>query len=279
MKRAFLLAHPAGHSLSPAMHNAAFDSLGIEAEYLALDVPPGGIEAAVRDLRRPGVMGANVTIPHKQTVLPFLDELSSSARVIGAVNTIVLRRGRLEGHNTDVEGFVRALSEAGIRIDGARALILGAGGSARSVVYALLGSGVGSLQVHNRTRERSEELAAHFAVLGPIEVLSAGELAGALESCNLLVNCTSVGMAQVGVADDLSPLPSGLLPRRGAVVDIVYRPPRTRLLRDAAAAGLRVQNGVPMLIHQGAVALEMWLGQRAPLQAMRAAVEQELAAD
>lgn len=279
MKRAFLLAHPAGHSLSPAMHNAAFASLGIEAEYLALDVPPGGIEAAVRDLRRPGVMGANVTIPHKQTVLPFLDELSSSARVIGAVNTIVLRRGRLEGHNTDVEGFVRALSEAGIRIDGARALILGAGGSARSVVYALLGSGVGSLQVHNRTRERSEELAAHFAVLGPIEVLSAGELAGALESCNLLVNCTSVGMAQVGVADDLSPLPSGLLPRRGAVVDIVYRPPRTRLLRDAAAAGLRVQNGVPMLIHQGAVALEMWLGQRAPLQAMRAAVERELASD
>ena len=277
MRRAFLLAHPAGHSLSPAMHNAAFAHLGVEAEYVALDVEPTDLEVAVTDLRRPEVLGANISVPHKQEVIPFLDELSAAARAVGAVNTVVVRRGRLEGYNTDGEGFVRALLEAGIRIEGVRALLLGAGGAARGVAYALLGAGVGALQVFNRTTERAERLAAHFAEVAPVSVLTVAALEQALASCDLLVNSTSVGMEH-GVAPDLSPLPAGLKPRRGAVVDIVYRPPRTRLLLDAEAAGLRVQNGVPMLVHQGAVALEMWLGQRAPLQVMRTAVEQGLAA-
>jgi shikimate dehydrogenase len=278
MKRAFLLAHPAGHSLSPAMHNAAFAHLGIEAEYVAVDVEPSDLEAAVTDLRRPEVLGANISVPHKQEVIPLLDELSAAARAVGAVNTVVVRRGRLEGYNTDGEGFVRALLEAGIRIEGVRALLLGAGGAARGVAFALLGAGVGALQVFNRTTERAERLAAHFAEVAPISVLRLAALEQALASCDLLVNSTSVGMEHGGVAPDLSPLPAGLRPRHGAVVDIVYRPPRTRLLLDAEAAGLRVQNGVPMLVHQGAVALESWLGQRAPLQVMRTAVEQGLAA-
>lgn len=261
------------------MHNAAFAHLGIAAEYRALDVPPDDLEAVVSELRRPEVLGANVTIPHKRAVLAFLDEVSEAAQAVGAVNTIVRRGERLEGHNTDVEGFVRALEEAGIEREGAHALLLGAGGAARGVAYALLLAGVASLHVLNRTQERAEQLAADFAVLGPVTALPLAALDEALARSTLLVNTTSVGMERGGIDPLESPLPTGRLPRAGAVVDIVYRPVRTRLLREAESAGLTVQNGVPMLVHQGAAALELWLAQSAPVEVMRAAVERGLRND
>lgn len=273
MKRAFLLAYPAGHSLSPAMHNAAFAQLGILARYEALEVAPDALAAAVAELRRPEVYGANVTIPHKVAVMSLLDELSEEARRIGAVNTIVNRDGRLTGCNTDAAGFLRALREdGGFEPAGVSAVVLGAGGAARAVAYALLRAGVSRLALYNRTPSAARALAASLEREAKVEVLEPSALPEAVRASQLLVNATSVGMAQPGEASARSPLEPRLLPREGFVCDLVYRPAQTRLLREAAAAGLRVQNGVPMLVYQGAEAFGHWTGQAAPVQVMRAAL-------
>ncbi len=272
MKRAFLLAHPAGHSLSPVMHNAAFKELGLEARYEALDVLPEALALVMVMLRGREVYGANVTIPHKRAVIPYLDEVDDAARRIGAVNTIVNRGGKLTGHNTDAAGFLRALREdGGFEPEGKKVVMLGAGGSARAVAYALLAAKVASLGVFNRTLERAERLASDFETLGPLAVLTGAELEPAVTSADLLVNTTSVGMAHDGRDPDVSPLPSGLLPRRGMVCDLIYRPARTRLLREAQAAGLKVQDGLPMLVYQGALAFSLWTGQEAPVEGMAGA--------
>lgn len=272
MKRAFLLAHPAGHSLSPVMHNAAFKELGLEARYEALDVLPEALALVMVMLRGREVYGANVTIPHKRAVIPYLDEVDDAARRIGAVNTIVNRGGKLTGHNTDAAGFLRALREdGGFEPEGKKVVMLGAGGSARAVAYALLAAKVASLGVFNRTLERAERLASDFETLGPLAVLTGAELEPAVTSADLLVNTTSVGMAHDGRDPDVSPLPSGLLPRRGMVCDLIYRPARTRLLREAQAAGLKVQDGLPMLVYQGALAFSLWTGHEAPVEGMAGA--------
>ncbi len=278
MRRAFLLAYPASHSLSPAMHNAAFAHLGADASYRALEVPPDGLDAAVASLRRPQVLGANVTIPHKVAVTPLLDWLSPAAQALGAVNTVVQGQGgRLEGHNTDVRGFLRGLADLNLEPSSQRALILGAGGAARAVAYALLAAGVAELALHNRTQTRARALAERLGSAGTVSVVERHALRHALETTTLLVNTTSVGMVG-GASADLSPLPTGLLPRVGTVIDIVYRPPQTRLLQEAAAAGLATQNGIPMLLYQGVEALELWLGKPAPVTVMRAALLAALAA-
>jgi shikimate dehydrogenase len=276
-KAVYLLAHPAGHSLSPIMHNAAFAELGLDIHYQARDVPPEALAAAVTDLRAPGVLGANVTIPHKVAIIPYLDKLSDTARAIGAVNTIVNRGGLLIGHNTDAKGFTRALSEmAGVTLSGQVALLLGAGGAARAIVYALLHHKVAQLYLYNRTHETATSLAESFAHLGEVTAISEAALKAALAACTLLINTTSVGMAHDGAAPDASPLPAGLLPARGFVADIIYRPARTRLLKDAEAAGLATQNGLPMLALQGAEAFMCWTGREAPLTVMLRALEQAL---
>ena len=269
MKRVYLLAHPAGHSLSPVMHNAAFEVLGFEAHYQAHDVLPGDLAEAVADLRDLGVLGANVTIPYKLSVLPLLDELTDAARAVGAVNTIINREGNLLGHNTDVGGFLRALREDGrLELKNTTAVLLGAGGAARAVVCALLGAGVARLQLYNRTSEKARALATDFATLGQIEVLSEASLAAAVRQADLLVNTTSVGMERGGVNPDVSPLPESVLPETGFVCDLVYRPERTRLLKDAELKGLRTQNGLAMLVYQGAESFDCWTEREAPVQVM-----------
>jgi shikimate dehydrogenase len=272
VKRVYLLAHPAKHSLSPAMHNAAFGCLGFNARYESLDVPPQALGEAVTRLRGEGVLGANVTIPHKQMVLPYLDELSEAARRIAAVNTIISREGRLSGHNTDASGFLRALEDAQFEPSGKRAVMLGAGGAARAVAYALLTAGVSRLGVYNRTRERARGLAADFAALGEIEVLAREVLEPAVRKAALLVNTTSLGMA----AEDGLPMPAEVLPEKGLVCDLIYRPRKTRLLLTAEAAGLETQNGLAMLVYQGAEAFSLWTNQEAPVAVMFAAVEEAL---
>lgn len=248
------------------MHNAAFRHLGIEASYQAWDIPPAELAAAVARLREPGVYGANVTIPHKLEVMPFLDEVSKVAKTIGAVNTIVNRQGRLLGTNTDAVGFSRALGDVGVRPAGISAVMLGAGGAARAVAYALLTAGVRLLLVYNRTPARAERLARDFAALGAIAVVPTSELPICIGAADLLVNTTSVGM--VGSKGDDLPLPELWLPRQGVVVDIIYRPSRTRLLREAQAAGLTIQNGLPMLVYQGAESFSLWTGEQSPARAM-----------
>ncbi|CAN5751493.1 shikimate dehydrogenase [soil metagenome] len=278
MKRVFLLAHPAGHSLSPALHNAAFAATGLKAHYEARDVAPEDLAEAVAALRAPDVLGANVTIPHKPAVLPLMDTLTVTAEAIGAVNTIVNREGELLGHNTDAAGFLRALQEdAGLELSGTTALLLGAGGAARAVVYALLSAGVERVQIYNRTVDKARALAADFGALGRVEVLSEQALPKAVRQTQLLVNTTSVGMERGGVNPDVSPLPEGVLPQNGFVCDLVYRPEHTRLLQDAAAAGLLTQNGLPMLVYQGAAAFQRWTKCAAPLEVMMTAARGALA--
>lgn len=274
MKLALLLAGRASYSLSPAMHNAAFAALGLDARYEALGLSEAELPATVAQLREADSYGANVTIPHKLEVLPLVDTLSEAAQVIGAVNTIVNRAGVLEGHNTDASGFLRALQEdGGCDPAGQEVVMLGAGGSARAVAFALLQAGVKRLGVHNRTPQKAQALEAAFSRYGAIGALRDEELALCVKRATLLVNTTSVGL--VGEQEGFSPLPEGVLPRE-LVCDIIYRPTDTKLLRDAAAAGLRVQNGLPMLVYQGAAAFELWTGQRAPVAVMKRAAEAAL---
>jgi len=269
--RVALFAHPAGHSVSPAMQRAAFAACGLDATYDALDVPPEGVAAAVAALRRDPWWGANVTVPHKTSVVPWLDELSPAARRLGAVNTIVRRGDRLLGDNTDLPGFTRALADLRPEIGGARVVVLGAGGAARAVVAALADAGA-RIALHNRGPERARALVEALA-LGGVAVLPSEALADAVRGCDLLVQTTTVGMAGGPTG---SPLPAGLLPERGAVVDLVYRPALTPLLAAALTAGLPVQNGLPMLVYQGALSFEAWTGVAAPVDAMGRAAEAAL---
>lgn len=269
-RRVLLLAHPVGHTLSPVMHEAAFRHLGIDAHYRAVDVTPAGLEQAVRALRAPAVAGANVTIPHKRAVVAWLDGLTEAARRVGAVNTVVPADGGLMGDNTDVEGLSRALAELSVELAGSAAVVIGAGGAARAAVLALLDAGA-EVALYNRSRARAERLASELAPAGRVRLLEAAALTRAVRAAGVLVQATPVGMQ--GVAEGLSPLPVGVLPQAGAVVDLVYRPRETALLAAAKAAGLPVQNGLPMLVHQGALALERWFAVAAPVAVMRQAAE------
>jgi shikimate dehydrogenase len=272
--RAVLLAHPAGHSLSPAMHDAAFAALGLDGRFEAWDVPPGGLADALERLRGSALLlGANVSLPHKERVLGALDEVSPVARRLGAVNTIVRRGCRLAGDNTDLLGLRKALAELERPPGAGRAVVLGAGGAARAAVAALLDAGC-SVQLHNRDPGRAAALVEAWRGAGPVEVVDGSGLREAVERADWLVNTTTVGMLG---GPPGSPLPDGLLPSAGAVVDLVYRPRPTQLLAAARAAGLPTQDGVAMLVHQGAASFLAWTGQQAPVEVMRAAVERSLA--
>lgn len=266
-RRAILIGHPLGHSLSPAFQNAAFRAAGIDAHYALADVPPQDLAATVASLRAANMLGANVTVPYKQDVIPFLDSLSDDARALGAVNTIVNRAGRLHGLNTDVPGFAADLREHGIDVREKCVVMLGAGGAARGVAAALVGMGVTRLVIANRTVARAAAIAAHYpGIAEPTDPGGEGireRLAGAAA----LVNATSVGLHGGDMPIDGDAL--ALLPQSATVYDLIYRP--TGLLRAAASRGLRAVDGLGMLIHQGALAWEAWTGQPAPLDAMREA--------
>lgn len=265
-KQARLLGYPVAHSLSPVMHNAAFATLGIAAEYRLWEVPPDGLAAAVRDLRRPEYLGANVTMPHKERVLALVDEVSPLAERAGAVNTIVKRGERLRGENTDVGGFLWPLRAGGAEFTRWRAAILGAGGAARGVAVALLDAGVSHLAIVNRTRERAEALVATLAdprveAIG----LREGRVGAVLAVADLLVNATAAGW-HPDEPPPLSPELLGQLPAHALVYDLTYR--RTSLLAAAAARGLATLDGLPMLVEQGALALQFWTGREAPREVM-----------
>jgi shikimate dehydrogenase len=276
MKRAYLLAKSAGHSLSPAMHNAAFKYLSLEAHYEAVDVTSDDLAEMVRSLRDDDVYGANVTIPHKLAVMPMMDKLSKAAKTIGAVNTIVNQGGELIGHNTDAAGFLQGLEDEKVFLRKKVAVMLGAGGAARAIAYALLNSGVAKLWIYNRTVEKAAELVKEFAKVGSAAILKEEELPFIIRQAEILVNTTSVGMEHNGVAPDESPLPDGLLPKHGFVCDIIYRPAKTKLLQDAREANLKTQNGLPMLVYQGAEAFRLWTGQEAPAHVMLEAAKSVL---
>jgi shikimate dehydrogenase len=256
-----ILLHPAGHTRSPAMHNAAFRALGLDAVYLAFDVPPERLAPAVAGLRALGARQLAVSIPHKEAVIALLDGVDATARRIGAVNTVTLREGRLEGSNTDWIGAVCALErETGLA--GRRAVVLGAGGTARAVVWGLVERGA-EVVVLNRTPERAAALVRDLgaAAAGGLEAL-------AHTPHEVLVNTTSVGLRA-----DASPVPAEALREGSVVLDAVYDPERTRLLRDAARRGARTVSGKWMLVHQAAAQIELWTGREPPIDVMAEAFD------
>ncbi|MEE9608373.1 MAG: shikimate dehydrogenase [Myxococcota bacterium] len=251
-----VVLHPAGHTRSPAMHNAAFAALGIDAVYLAFDVPPALLAEAIAGARAFGVRQLAVSIPHKRAVMDHLDEIDATARRIGAVNTVTLRDRRLVGANTDWLGVVRAL-ERESELKGTRAVVLGAGGTARAAVYGLLERGA-RVAVLNRTVDRARALADELGAE------SAGGLADLGDTTHdVLVNTTSVGLRE-----DASPVDAAAISAGAVVLDAVYEPERTRLLRDASSRGARAVEGKWMLVHQAAEQLRLWTGCEAPVEVM-----------
>lgn len=268
-----ILGHPVHHSMSPVMQNTAFEALSLDYVYVPFDVAPDDLQRGIDGIRALGFAGANITIPHKERVIDFLDWVSEEARAIGSVNTIVNDEGILKGYSTDGEGFMRALEAAGGTAKGSQAVVLGAGGSARAIVYALAKAGA-KVAVANRTFSRAVELADFMnVVLGseliePIALQS--EAAGeAVRSANLLVNCTSVGMYP---KVDCQPVPSEWLHKELFIFDQIYNPLETSLLRAARAIGLQTANGIGMLVYQGASSFKIWTGMNPPTDAMEKAV-------
>jgi shikimate dehydrogenase len=274
-----VFGYPVEHTLSPAMHNAAIAALGLDYLYIPFSVRPEDIGPAIRSLTSLGIIGVNLTIPHKERVLPFLDSIAPEAEAVGAVNTVHNDKGRLIGYNTDGEGFAGPLQAQGFAPRGRRAVVLGAGGAARSVVFRLARDGA-AVTIVNRTPERAERLAEDVrrACEGAlVDCLALGDrrgLIGTLAGAELLVHTTSVGMSPH--AEEMPPVPPGALHPRLLVYELIYHPKETRLLQAARAAGARTLNGVPMLVYQGAAAFAIWTGVRPPVDVMERAVNTRL---
>ena len=280
----FLLGHPVGHSLSPAMHNAAFHALGLRAEYSLLDVAPGDLPRTLAELRAKQCGGANVTIPHKEAAYRFLaaqHALSDTAQLLHSVNTVVFRPdGTLCGHNTDAPGFLDALKES-FRASprGRRVLVLGCGGAGRALALTCAMRGAAEILVadldlaaRRRLLLALRQTAPGLPVAGV--ALDPRRLAARARDCDLVIHATPVGMKP----GDPSPLPPASFRKGQLVFDLIYNPPVTPLLAAARAAGARAANGLGMLLHQGARAFHLWTGRKAPVPAMRAALEMALKA-
>jgi shikimate dehydrogenase len=270
------MGHPLGHSLSPAIFQAAFDAAGVDARYEAWPTPPDELEARIAELRGDDVLGANVTIPHKEAVAPLLDRLDATAERVGAVNTIANEGGALVGYNTDVAGFDRALrQDAGFDPKGKRAAIIGAGGAARAVALALVEAGALLTVVTGRSPRRCDKLVADLRPLTGTGVTLTwcywldGTFREVVPKVDLLVNCTPVG-TRSSDNDGQSPVQEDCLPS-GLVFDLVYNPPETPLLAAAKARGAQTASGLGMLVYQAAESFRIWTDQPADTDRMLAA--------
>jgi shikimate dehydrogenase len=273
-----ILGHPVGHSLSPAIHNAAFDALRLDYVYVAHDVAPDSLAAAIAGARALGYRGLSVTIPHKVAALSCVDDVDETARTIGCINTVVNDTGRLTGHNSDGLGALAALRRAGADPAGRRVVILGSGGAARALAVTLAASATPQrIVLLGVVLDELAQLSRDVLGLGRCETvareLSEATLTEELATADLLLQCTPVGMHPNA---DASLVPAALLRPELCVFDAVYNPRRTALLQAAAAAGCRVVEGLEMFIGQAVVQFELWTGQAAPIDVMRRIVEERL---
>jgi shikimate dehydrogenase len=269
-----ILGHPVEHSLSPVMQNAAFRALGMDAVYVPFAVAPDRLAEAIAGLRGLGVCGVNVTIPHKEKIMPFLDEIDRKARIIGAVNTVVNRDGRLIGYNTDETGLIKSLArDLDFHPKGRRVLLLGAGGASRAALVALAEMGARWIGIANRTRKKAEDLVdsfrdiftgTDFAVVG----LDQSELAEVCPSVDLVLNGSAIGMK----GEVFEQIPWACLGGSTVIYDIVYRRPVTPLVATARELGYRAADGLGMLIAQGEDAFRIWTGQPSPEGVMGEAI-------
>lgn len=267
-----VIGHPIRHSLSPKMHNAAFAAFGLDFVYVPMDVSPGNLGDAVRGLRVLGFRGFNVTMPHKEEIIPFLDDLDEVARVSGAVNTVLIEDGNMLGMNTDGSGFLEACCEAGVKFRGKRVLVVGAGGASAAVCTAMLGEDLAELRVVNRTPERAENLGARLRDARPDVALSVHaieELGDLAAGADVLVNTTYLGMKD----EDPLPIPERAISTSEAVCDAVYRKgSQTRLVEVARKQGVKTVSGERMLIYQGVQAYRVWTGENPDVEVMSRAL-------
>jgi shikimate dehydrogenase len=280
-----LIGYPVKHSISPFFQQAALDYYELDICYQAWETLPGELEETVSRLRHPQNLGANVTVPYKESVLPLLDEIDEVASLIGAVNTIVKRDDRLAGFNTDAHGFIQALREqSNFEPESKQAIILGAGGAARATSFALMQEKAGSLTILNRTLERAEALAdslrscqASTGLETKIVVLpwSTVNMPGTFEHCHLIVNCTTIGMKH-SPEEGKSPLSLETIPSTALVYDLIYNPSPTPLLQLAQRAGANILGGLPMLVYQGVASFELWTQRKAPVDIMLKKAEEVL---
>lgn len=279
--RVGVIGRPVAHSISPRFQQAGFDAESIEARYEAWDLAPGALEAFIQGLRDDNTLGANVTIPYKEAALRQMDGLDQTARFVGAINTIVNTGDALQGYNTDVTGFQRSLAEAGFDPAGCRALLWGAGGAARAVAWALIWRGVSALTIVNRTAVRAGRLRHDLASASAgvsLRAMGADDeaVAGALLAADLVVQCTSVGLAGSPTAGEL-PLDPDALRTDAFVADLIANPRETPLVTAARASGRTAIGGLPMLVYQGAAAFELWTGRAAPTAVMLEAADAAMA--
>jgi shikimate dehydrogenase len=284
--RVGLIGNPVAHSYSPRLQQAALDALDIPARYELWQTNPEELSARVASLLLPASLGANVTIPYKEAVLPFMDVVDPLAASIGAVNTVVHRDEYLYGYNTDAPGLLHALAEQGVgqKLDnnhisfaGYTAIVLGAGGAARGAAFALVSAGVERLIIVNRTLERTQRLATAVQQDSNCQVFCLNDPEFLIpHPSSLIINATPLGMHVAGEHtnnENASPLSADILARFASdtlVYDMIYHPTQTQLLCQARILGLRAVNGLSMLLHQGALAFTLWTGEPAPLEVMRA---------
>ncbi len=261
------------------MHNDAFRHLGLDCVYLAFEVDPDDISAAVDSLRVLGIRGVNVTVPHKQSVMDSLDEISPEALMVGAVNTIENENGKLKGYNTDVSGVLRAVrSELGFKPAAANVVIVGAGGASRAVIVAVCSGGARNVVIMNRTFSRAQTLAEEFSVqfsdveFSAVSLSDCDMITKVVSGADIVINCSSAGMN----GEEPLSLPLFLLGKECVVYDLVYKPVITPLVREARVLGLRAESGLGMLLHQGADAFEIWTGETAPVEVMRESLLSEV---
>ncbi|MDO0822886.1 shikimate dehydrogenase [Desulfosporosinus nitroreducens] len=265
-----VMGDPIQHSLSPWMHNAGYEALGLDAEYQRFRVEASHLAEAVKGLRALGFSGWNVTLPHKENIVSLLDTLTPQAQRAGAVNTVKIHEGQLIGHNTDGDGFVRSVEEELHGFEGKKAVLLGAGGASKGIALALAEQGM-CLHILNRTPEKAKGLAQAIEREGG--TASTGEFAPGdwLKDVDLLVQTTSVGLHRESFPFSLEGIS-----KQALVVDIIFNPMETAFLKEAKKLGCRTHNGLEMLLYQGALAWEFWLGGQAPVKEMRQALKNQL---
>lgn len=269
-----VIGHPIGHSLSPRMHNASFTVSGLNYAYVPMDVEPGTLMAAVGGLRALGFRGFNVTLPHKQAIIPLLDELDATAELTGAVNTVTNEAGKLRGSNTDAGGFVEACREVGVRFPNTVVMMVGAGGAAAAIGAAVLGEGASELRIMNRTQRRAEALRDRLRAAFPERVVSVyvGDAEAVTAGTDAIINTTYLGMKD----DDPLPVPARCFEPGMMVCDAVYRRGKeTDFIRTARERGLRTASGERMLLYQGVQAQRMWTGREPAVAAMRVALTRD----
>lgn len=278
MKQLVVAGNPIDHSLSPIMHNAALETLELDREYCYDKVllQKSDLKKFVESLESGLINGANITLPFKTSVIPFLSNITKEAEAVGAVNTIYRKDSDVIGSNTDVQGFLNVLHENDVDLEGSCVTIIGAGGVARAVAFALVSKDISVLKILNRTKLNAEKLVTSIKQVSDVNLQSGSltSFGNSEDEIDLLINCTSIGM--VGQSIGKSPVDKNLMSSNTVVMDLVYNPMVTKLLEDAVQIGCRVIDGVGMLLHQGALSFESWTGLKPPLNVMRKALLQVL---